>query len=81
VLGATLVGALWLYTYRATVVVEYIDPMGHHFHPSERVREQPWWSVPATVALVLIGAAILVWILPQWGRPLRRFANRIAKPS
>ena len=36
----------WLFTYRTWSVVEYIDQNGRRFHPSERVRLQPWWGVP-----------------------------------
>jgi len=61
-LGATLAAAVWLYTYRVWDVVEYIDPLGRHFHPTERVRVQPGWSVYATVALILIGAGVSLWL-------------------
>jgi hypothetical protein len=84
VLGATLVGAVWLYTYRVSAVVEYIEyigPFRHHYHPSQQVSEQPWWGVPATVALILIGTAIAMWLLPQWRRPIRRLTNHLANPS
>jgi hypothetical protein len=82
VLGTSLVGAVWLYTYRVASVVDYIEYIGpyrHHYHPSQQVNEQPWWGVPATVALIAIGAAITMWLLPQWRRPIRRFTN--SQPS
>jgi len=58
ILGVSLATAVWLLTYRVWDVVEYIDRDGHHFHLSERVKVQPWWSVPATVALMLVGIGI-----------------------
>jgi hypothetical protein len=51
-----LSGAVWAFTYRARATVEYIDRWGHHFHASRVVHEQPWWSVPTAVALVILGA-------------------------
>jgi hypothetical protein len=80
VLAATLVGAAWLYTYRVWTVFEYNYYVGktrYHFHPSERVRVQPWWSVYATVAAMLIGGAIVVWLLPE--RKRKRLIRRFAK--
>jgi hypothetical protein len=79
VLGATVAGNVWVYTYREWNVIEYIDPLGRHFHPSQRVREQPWWSAPAAVALVVIGAAIVVRLLPERRRLIRGFADHFAK--
>ena len=85
VLAATLVGAVWLCTYRVWSVVEYIQysrfgPTKYHFHPSDRVRMQPWWSVYAAVALMLIGAAVVVWLLPEQKRKrlIRRFAKIVS---
>jgi hypothetical protein len=54
VLGATLALGIWLLTYRVWDVVEYIGRDGRPFHPAEHVRIQPWWSVPATVAVCLL---------------------------
>ena len=81
VLGAALAAAVWLYTYRVWTVSEYIDRTGRQFHPPERVRMQPWWSVPATVALAVIGAGISLWLLPEHRRLIRRVVAQFAKPS
>jgi hypothetical protein len=82
VLAATLAGAVWLYTYRVWSVVEYIGRDGRHFHASERVRVQPWWSVYAAVALMFIGAATAMWLLPgrKQKRLIKRFASRLVSP-
>ena len=67
VLAATFAAAVWLVTYRVWDVIQYIEYIGgkpHYFHPSERVRVQPWWSVPATVAVLLAGSSISLWLLP-----------------
>jgi hypothetical protein len=82
VLGAALAAAFWLYTYDTWHLVEYIGHDGRQFHPSERVREQPWWRVPTTVAVALIGGVASVWLLPERRRILRRFAAHFAiRPS
>jgi hypothetical protein len=78
-LAATLGGALWLYTYRIWTVVEYIDPTGQHFHASERVRESPWWSAPASVVLMFLGSAVVLWLLPGQRTLIRRFTEQFAK--
>jgi cytochrome bd-type quinol oxidase subunit 2 len=81
VLTATLAGAVWLYTYRGWEIIEHTDPTGRsHLLPSERVRMQPWWSVYAAVALMLIGAAVIVWLLPEQKRKrlIRRFAKLVS---
>jgi hypothetical protein len=81
VLGVTLAAAVWLLTYRVWHVVEYIEYIGgqrHRFHPSERVRVQPWWSVPATVTLMLAGIGISLWLLPGRRGPVRRLADHFA---
>src|SRR6058998_3371944 len=81
VLGATLSAAVWLFTYRTWSVVEYIDRTGRRFHPSERARLQPWWGVPATIALLAIGVAVSVWLLPDRRRLIDRFSTYFVKPS
>jgi hypothetical protein len=75
VVAATLVGAVWLYTYRMAATVEYIDRYGNRFHPSEHVRIQPWWSVYATVALIFVGAGVSLWLLPSRRQLIERFAK------
>ena len=68
-----------MYTYRIWTVVEYIDPTGHHFHASERVRESPWWSAPATVVLMFLGSAVVLWLLPGQRTLISRFTDQFAK--
>jgi hypothetical protein len=80
-LGVTLSAAVWLFTYRTWTVVEYIDRTGRRFHPSERVQLQPWWGVPATLALLAIGIGASVWLLPERRRLIERFSARLVKPS
>ena len=80
VLGVTLAAAVWLLTYRVWNLVEYIDRTGRHFHPSERVKVQPWWSVPATVAVLLSGIGISLRLLPGGRGPVKRLADYLAQP-
>jgi hypothetical protein len=61
--------------YRVTVVVRFIGLDGRQFHPSERIHEQPWWSAFAAISLVLIGAGIVVRLLPERRLLIRRFAR------
>lgn len=81
VLGATLAAAAWVLTYRVPVIVEYIDRTGTRFHPNERVMEQPWWGVPATVTLILAGAGASLWLMPERDRLVKRFTAYFVKPS
>jgi hypothetical protein len=74
-----LVGAVWLYTYRVPVVLEFIDSGGRRYNPNLTISEQPWWSVPAAVALLLAGVAIVMWLRPETRSPVRCFADRFAK--
>jgi hypothetical protein len=77
VVAATLVGAVWLYTYRVAATVEYIDRYGNRFHPSEHVKVQPWWSVYATVALIFVGAGVSLWLLPSRRQLIEQFAKAV----
>ena len=81
VFAAALAAAVWVYTYRVSNLVEYIDPLGRRFHASERVRTQPWWSVPATVALTLTGAGVSLWLLPERRRLIKRFSGFFNPPT
>jgi hypothetical protein len=78
VLGATLALGIWLLTYRVWDVVEYIGRDGRPFHPAEHVRIQPWWSVPATVAVLLTGVGVSLWLLPGRRGLLQRLADYFA---
>lgn len=77
VLGATLVGAVWLYSYRTWQTIEVFDVRGEVV-ASTRVMSQPWWSVFAAVALALAGAGLSVWLLPGGRQIIRRFIARLA---
>src|SRR2546430_17670554 len=81
VLGVTLAASVWLLTYRVWDVVEYIDRYGNHFHPSERVSVQPWWGVPATVAVLSGGTGVSLRLLPGKRGPVRRLPARVATPA
>jgi hypothetical protein len=86
VLGATLVAAVWLYTYRVWESFITFDPQGRSIVAATRVRFQPWWSLYGAIALTLIGAGISLWLLPEGRRLIRRFVARLgavfsAKPS
>jgi hypothetical protein len=78
VLGATLFGAVWLYSYRVWNVVEFIGLDGRPFHDPERVKVQPWWGPFGAVALAGAGATLTVWLLPSRRRIIRRVVKYFA---
>ena len=79
VLGVALAAAVWLLTYRTWTLFEYVDRTHHHFRPSERVRVNPWWSVPATVAVLLAGTATSLALLPGSRGMVRRLVDYFVK--
>jgi hypothetical protein len=84
VVAATFAAAVWLVTYRVWDVTQYVEYIGgkrHYFHASERVRVTPWWSVPATVAVLLIGSCLSLWLLPGRRGLIKRLADHFAKLS
>jgi hypothetical protein len=58
----------------------WIGQNRYRFHPTGRDRVQPWWSVYAAVALILIGAAVVVSLLPEQKRKrlIRRFVKIVS---
>ena len=81
VIVATLVGAAWLYGYRSSEALQYIDRNGHRFHPTETVSTQPWWSVYATVGLIFVGVGVVLWLLPGSRRAIERMSARLIAPQ
>jgi hypothetical protein len=81
VFGVALAAAVWLLTYRTWTLFEYIDRTHRHFHPSEHVRVQPWWSAPAAAGVLLVGSAISVLLLPGGRGLVRRLADHFSKVS
>jgi hypothetical protein len=76
VLGATLVAAVWLYSYRTWQTIEVFDPRGQVV-ASTRVKSQPWWSVYTSLALALTGVGVSVCLLPSGRRKISRFLARV----
>ena len=70
--GACTVGAIWLFTYEESRVVRFIDLNGNEFHAARIVHVQPWWSVFGAFALLLLGAAMAIALLPEVRGPLTR---------
>lgn len=77
VFGATLAAAPWLYSYRVWDTFVTFDPRGQ-VDTATRVRLQPWWSAYGAVALILIGAGVSVWLLPEGRRLVGRFVARLS---
>ena len=78
VTGVSTAGAIWLFTYQESSVFRFIDPTGSAVHPARVDRVQPWWSVLAAVALLSLGAAMSLWMLPERPRVLMRVAHLIS---
>ena len=85
---ATLVSAFWILTYEVTTTYEYFvnvpgpnHSVRRHFDHAQAIREQPWWSVYATLGVFVTGLGISMWLLPDRPRLIKRFANSFAKPS
>lgn len=76
---ATVTIFVWLYTYRAVAVAEYIDPLGRRYHAPQRLLEQPWWAVPAAVVVACLGTALAGWLLPDRTLALRRSWGAVAR--
>ena len=76
VVAATAIGATWLYSYQAPVVVTYVDRRGVQFHPPQRFLEQPWWAPPAMVVLVVIGVVAIVLVIPERRKVIRWFTGQ-----
>jgi hypothetical protein len=76
--GVSAAGAIWLFTYQESSVFRFIDPTGSAVHPARFDRVQPWWSVLAAVALLSLGAAMSLLMLPERPRVLMSLAHLIS---
>lgn len=79
VVAATVLGATWLYGYRSSEALEYIDRSGHRFHPTETISTQPWWSVYATVGLIVVGVGVVLVLLPGCRHVIERLSARLVE--
>jgi hypothetical protein len=81
VVGASVCGAVWLYTYRAHDVIRFIDANGVEYNDTRHVSVQPWWGVYAALAVLAVAVAAAVRLLPddlpQVKRFRRVFSSRI----
>jgi uncharacterized sodium:solute symporter family permease YidK len=75
VVGVSVAGAVWLYTYRSHDVVRFVDANGAEYHDPRGVSVQAWWSVYAAVALLVIALATAVRLLPNGMPTLKRLAT------
>ena len=81
VAGATWRGAAWLYTYQEGVVIKWVDRTGYQFQPPSHSTQQPWWASPATVLLLLLGTTLVLWLIPDGRRLLKRYAEHFGPPN
>jgi hypothetical protein len=73
VVGASVCGAVWLYTYRNHDVIRFIDTNGVEYNDPRHVSVQPWWGVYAALALIAVAIATTVRLLPDDLPQLKRF--------
>ena len=73
VVGVSVSGAVWLYTYRAHDVIRFIDTNGVEYNDPRHVSVQPWWGVYAALALLAVAIAATVRLLPDELSQVRRF--------
>jgi hypothetical protein len=73
--GVSAVGAIWLFTYQESSVFRFIDVNGNEFHAARIVHVQPWWSVFGAFALLLLGVAAAIALLPEGPGALTRFVR------
>jgi hypothetical protein len=52
----------------------------HQYHPPDRFSVQPWWTPTVAFAAIVIGAAIILWLLPERRRLVRRFVAHFGSP-
>jgi hypothetical protein len=65
VVGASVSGAVWLYTYRGHDVIRFIDAKGAEYNDRRHVSVQPWWGVYAALTLLAVGLAAAFRLLPN----------------
>jgi hypothetical protein len=73
VVGVSISGAVWLYTYRAHDVIRFIDTNGVEYNDPRHVSVQPWWGVYAALALLVVALVAAVRLLPDDLPQLQRF--------
>jgi uncharacterized sodium:solute symporter family permease YidK len=79
VVGIAIVGAVWLYTYRAHELVRFVDANGIEYHDPRSVSVQAWWSVYAALALLVVAAIAVVRLLPNGVTTVKRLARFLAR--
>jgi hypothetical protein len=66
--GASVAGAVWLYTYRVHDLIRFVDRNGVEYNDSRQVSVQPWWGVYAALSLLAVAVAIAVPVLRRDSR-------------
>jgi hypothetical protein len=75
VVGASVAGAVWLYTYRAHDLIRFIDSNGIEYHDPRPVSVQPWWGVYAALALLAVSVLVAVRLLPGGLATMKRLGR------
>jgi hypothetical protein len=79
VVGISVAGAVWLYTYRAHEPIRFVDANGVEYHEPRTVSIQAWWSVYVTLALLVVAAVAAVQLLPNGVPTVRRLARVLSR--
>ena len=70
-----------LLDYQPSRSYRYIDYGGDQHHWSVPVREHPWWSAYAAIALIVVGAAIADRLVPEARLLVRREGRRLRRAA
>jgi hypothetical protein len=75
--GASVAGAVWLYTYQAHDVIRFIDKNGVEYNDPRPVSVQPWWGIYAALAVLAIAVAVAIRLAPNGVPTMNRLRHRI----
>ena len=81
VAGATLAAITVVVSHREWRLYRYVDYGGDGHIWFVPVREHPRWAPVAAVAVLCIGVAVVLWLVPQWRQQVRRLVRGVASPS
>jgi hypothetical protein len=76
--GASVAGAVWLYTYRAHEVIRFIDKNGIEYNDPRPVSVQPWWGVYAALGLLAVAVAVAIRLVPNGVPMMNRLSHRVS---
>ena len=79
-IGAAITGAVWIASYRKPRIAIDVT-YGDRYFPCKLFWSRPWWTPFAGGALLLVGAALSLWLLPAGRTIMGRIVSHFANPS